>query len=118
MFKKIYCIIATLVIAALLIILSVTTVKLNNYGRLSDEFTERLVLAESANRELGNTIEQCREIAGQLRETNSRSIATVRDAIEIIEQLRIEVQELEACLGRFDWDNYYNYWDSVFGIEN
>lgn len=116
--KKIYIIVSVVVIVALCAALSVITDQLNNAGNISDRYRESLQLTESTNRELASTIGECRRIADQLTETNNRAITTARDAIEVIEQLRIEVQELENCLGSFDWDIYYQYWDNEFGINN
>ncbi len=114
MYKKVYFIVFCIVIITLLITMSILTDRLNDSRRLSDRYREQLILAESANREIGARLESCREIAASIRETNERTIRTARDAIELIEELRVKVQDLEDCISDIDWDQYYQYWDDYY----
>lgn len=84
--------------------------------RLCDEYTEQLIAAENANRELRRTVEECQSIAGSIGELCNRNISSSRGIIEITEELRAKVYELESCLGSFDQSEYYSYWDSELGI--
>lgn len=87
-------------------------------GRLCDKLRERILDAEDTNRRLAETVEQCQSICGDIGQSVDRSIRTARDAIEIIEELRVQVYSLEVVCGDFDWDSYYQYWDSYLGLEN
>lgn len=87
-------------------------------GRLCDKLRERIIDAEDTNRRLAETVEQCQSICGDIGQSVDRSIRTARDAIEIIEELRVQVYSLGVVCGDFDWDSYYQYWDSYLGLEN
>lgn len=50
----------------------------------------------------------------ELRDLANSNVRTARDAIDLIEQLRVKVFEMESYCRDFDWDSYYNYWDSYF----
>ena len=93
------------------------TNKLDQAGRLNDQLTERLSAATDTNRRLTETVEQCQFIVTELGSTTDRSIGTVREAVEVIEEVRVQVQSLEMELGGFNSDDYYSYWDSVFGLQ-
>lgn len=86
------------------------------YRRLCDEYRTELNRATNENRELGRTIEECQNITGSIGELCNRNIKSSRDIIEITEELRSKVYELESCLGSFNQFEYYNYWDNEFGI--
>lgn len=90
----------------------------NQLGRVCDQLRERILDAEDTNRRLAETVEQCKSISGDLGQSVDRSIRTARDAIEVIEELRVQVYSLEVVCGDFDWDSYYSYWDSYLGLEN
>lgn len=89
----------------------------NKLGRVCDQLRERILDAEDTNRRLAETVEQCRTISGDLGQSVERNIRTARDAIEVIEELRVQVYSLEMVCGDFDWDSYYQYWDSYLGLE-
>lgn len=103
-------------------ILFINTKQLDSTRRSNDQLTERL--ADSTNSctelkgQLGEistelddcrrTIEQCRVYCTDIDEISGRSIATARDAIEIIEETRYYVACLEVELGVIDTDSIYD----------
>ena len=87
------------------------------YRRLCDQYREQLDRATNANRELTGTIEECQNITGSIGELCNRNISSSQGIIELTEELRAKVYELENCLGSFDQHEYYQYWDSYYGIE-
>ena len=88
-----------------------------NSGRLSDQLRIELNDAADTNRRLTEKIGQCRIIITDLRTTTETNITTARQAIEVLEELRVQVQELEDCL-QGDGAGYdYSYWDSYLGID-
>ena len=109
------------IIAALLfIILSAniySSVKSYKYRRLCDQYRAELDRATEANRELRKTIEECQNITGSIGELCNRNVKSSKDIIEITEELRAQVYELENCLGSFSQSEYYNYWDSYYHDE-
>ena len=86
------------------------------YRRLCDQYREQLNKTTEANRELRRTIEECQSITGSIGELCNRNIQSSRDIIEITEELRAKVYELENCIRSFSQFEYYNYWDNEFGI--
>lgn len=102
-----------------------STVKSNQLRIYNDKLTERL--SESTDtckrlagelRECSITIDQCRAICESFDGVSTRNIQNVRDAVELIEELREEIGELEIALGLWDSDGYYNWLDSyVFDNE-
>ena len=114
--KNIFFIIA----AVLFIILSANvynSVKYYKYRRLCDEYRAELYTATNENRELGRTIEECQSITESIGELCNRNISSSRQIIEITEELRAKVYELENCLGSFSQSEYYQYWDSYYHDE-
>ena len=112
--KKTYCIFTFIIIclAALLVGTKVYYSKqLDESGRLVDQLTERLSDAADSNRRLAETVGQCQFIVAELGDTTDRSIGTVREAINLIEEIRTQVQGLELELGAWDTDGYYNWLD-------
>ena len=113
--KNIYIIIAI----AFCIILSANiynSVKSYKYRKLCDRYREQLNTATDENRELRRTIEECQNITGSIGELCNRNISSSRGIIEITEELRAKVYELESSLGSFSQSEYYKYWDNEFGI--
>ena len=113
--KTIYIIIA----AVLFIILSANiynSVKSYKYRRLCTEYRKQLYTATETNRELGKTIEECQRITGSIGEICNRNISSSQGIIELAEELRNKVYELENSLGGFDQSEYYRYWDNEFDI--
>jgi predicted RNase H-related nuclease YkuK (DUF458 family) len=110
------------IIVLLAVLLFGTTVfytnKLDEAGRLNDQLTERLSDATDTNRRLAETVEQCQFIVTELGNTTDRSIGTVREAIDVIEETREAVGALEVELGIWDSDSVYDRIDDyVFNNE-
>jgi flagellar basal body-associated protein FliL len=93
------------------------TNKLDKTGRLVDQLTERLSDATDTNRRLTETVEQCQFIVTELGSTTNRSIGTVREAVEVIEETREAVGALEVELGIWDSDSVYDRIDSWLSSE-
>ena len=93
------------------------TNKLDQAGRLNDQLTERLSDATDTNRRLAETVEQCQFIVTELGNTTDRSIGTVREAVEVIEETREAVGALEVELGIWDSDSVYDRIDSWLDSE-
>lgn len=90
-------------------------------GRLYNTAREQLDRAISDNRELTSQLEELgiiigtvNEEVGELGAITERNIKTAREAVEVIEELRIKIMDLERSCGSFDWDSYYNYYDTYF----
>jgi hypothetical protein len=120
MYEKKTCIF-TFIIICLVILLVGTKVyyseQLDESGRINDQLTERLSDATDTNRRLTETVEQCQFIVTGIKDTTDRSIRTVSDAINIIEETREAVGALEAQLGLWDSDSYYDWLDSWLSSE-
>lgn len=118
--KKTYCIF-TFIIVCLVILLVGTKVyyseQLDESGRINDQLTERLSDATDTNRRLAETVERCQFLVTELGDTTDRSIGTVSDAINLIEETREAVGALEAQLGLWDSDSYYDWLDSWLSSE-
>ena len=115
--KTIYIII---IAAVLFIILSANiynSIQSYKYRRLCAEYRTELNRATNEIELLGRTIEECQNITGSIGEICNRNVKSSRDIIELTEELRSKVYELENCLGSFSQSEYYNYWDSYYGIE-
>lgn len=87
------------------------------YRRLCNQYREQLTATRNENTELRRTIEECQSIAGSIGELCNRNISSSRGIIELTEELRTQVYELESCLGSFNQSEYYSYWDNIYGIE-
>lgn len=87
------------------------------YRRLCDKYREQLIATENANRELTDRIGRVAEITGRIKETTDANITDARGIIELTEELRTQVYELESCLGSFNQSEYYQYWDNIYGLE-
>ena len=93
-----------------------SSVKSYKYRRLCNQYREQLDNATNENRRLAETIGKCQSIAGSIGELCDRNVSDARGIIEIAEELRNKVYELENSLGSFSQSEYYNYWDNEFGI--
>lgn len=114
--KNIYIIIA---IVAFCIVLSgniYSSIQSYKYRRLCNQYREQLIATRNENTELRRTIEECQSIAGSIGELCNRNISSSRGIIELTEELRTQVYELESCIGSFNYNDYYEYWDNEFGI--
>ena len=92
------------------------SVKSYKYRRFCVEYRTELNRATNEIELLGRTIEECKSITGSIGELCNRNVQSSRDIIEITEELRSKVYELESCLGSFSQSEYYQYWDNEFGI--
>ena len=87
------------------------------YRRLCDKYREQLIAAEETNRTLNDRLGRVTEVVGRLHETTERNVTDARSIIELTEELRTQVYELESCLGSFNQSEYYSYWDNIYGLE-
>ena len=87
------------------------------YRKLCNRYREQLIATEEANRELANRIGRVAEITGRIGKTADANITDARSIIELTEELRTEIKELEDCCGSFDLSDYYNYYDSYYRNE-
>lgn len=94
-----------------------SSVKSYKYRGLCDKYRTELAATRNENRELRRTIEECQSITGSIGELCNRNISSSRGIIELTEELRAKVYELESSLGSFSQSEYYQYWDSYYGIE-
>ena len=115
--KTIYIIIAAVAFCIVFSGNICNSVKSFNYRRHLDTAREQLVRAEDYNRELTERLRSISTNVQKLGELTERNVSGVRQCIEIIEETRIIVQELEDCCGSFSQCEYYQYWDSYYGIE-
>ena len=116
-YEKIIRWVIIVVIAVLFTSTTVSTVISYQLGRLCNQLRERITDAENTNRRLAETVGECQSICGELGDSVDRNIRTAREAVELIEEIRVQVQSLEMVTGDFNPDDYYSYWDSVYGIE-
>lgn len=94
-----------------------SSVQSYKYRRLCDEYREQLVAATETNRTLNDRLGRVTEVVGRLHETTERNVTDARGIIELTEELRTQVYELESCLGSFNQSEYYSYWDNIYGLE-
>lgn len=86
-------------------------------GRLHNQLGVEISDAADTNRQLRETVGKCRDIVSELRATTESSITSAGDALEVLEELRVQVQELEECLYGDGAGYDYSYWDSYLGVE-
>ena len=89
----------------------------NEYRRLCNQYTKQLNATEEANRELTVRIGRIAEITGKLKKTTDANITDARGIIETVEILRTQIKELEDCCGGFDYNDYYEHYDSYYRNE-
>lgn len=87
------------------------------YRRLCDKYREQLIATTETNRTLNDRLGRVTEVVGRLHETTERNVTDARGIIELTEELRAQVYELESCLGSFNQSEYYSYWDNIYGLE-
>ena len=110
MFKKIINIIVSIVFILLLF----CCIRNN----LCDQYREQLSAATETNRALNDRLGRITEVVGRLHETTERNVTDARSIIETTELLRTQIQELEnICYGSDSIDDYYNYWDNIYGLQ-
>ena len=109
-----------IIVIAFCIILSAniySSIKSYKYRRLCDQYREQLYTATETNRTLADRIGRIAEITGSIGEICNRNVTDAREIIEITEELRAEIKELEDCCGGFDYNKYYEYYDSYYRDE-
>ena len=94
-----------------------SSVQSYKYRRLCNQYREQLAATETTNRELADRLGRVTEVVGRLHETTERNVTDARGIIELTEELRTQVYELESCLGSFNQSEYYSYWDNIYGLE-
>lgn len=118
MSKKIFNVIVSLAFILLLFGCIRNTARSYRYRNLCDKYREQLSIAETTNRELNNRFISVQEVVGRLAETTNTNITDARSIIETVELLRTQIQELEnICYGSDSIDDYYNYWDNIYGLQ-
>ena len=118
MAKKIISISGIIFILCLFLYSTICTKQLNKYRRHLDTARNELIRAEEYNRELTERLGSISTNVHKLGELADRNISGVRQCIEIIEETRVIVQELEnICYGSDSIDSYYSYWDNIYGLE-
>lgn len=115
--KKILNGITVIFILCLFLYSTVCTRKLNESRGHLDTAREQLIRAEEYNRELTERFGSISTNVHKLGELADRNVSGIRQCIEIIEETRVIVKELEDCCGSDSQREYYQYWDSYFGIE-
>lgn len=116
-YEKIIRLAIIVVIAVLFTSTIVSTVKSYQLGRLCNQFRERIADSEDTNRRLAETVGKCQSICGELGDSVDRNIRTAREAVELIEEIRVQVQDLQNCINDSGASYDYEYWDSYLGLE-
>ena len=94
-----------------------SSIQSHKYRRHLDTARNELLRAEEYNRELTERLGSISTNVQKLGELTERNVSGVRQCIEIIEETRVIVQELEDCCGSFNQSEYYQYWDNIYGLE-
>ena len=115
--KNIFIIIAAVAFCIILSANIYSSVQSYKYRGLCNQYRTELDRATNEIELLRRTIEECQSITGSVREICNRNVKSSRDIIELTEELRSKVYELESCLGSFSQSEYYSYWDSYYGSE-
>ena len=116
--KKTNIIIISIVFILLLFGCIRNTARSYEYRRLCDKYREQLSAATETNRALNDRLDRVTEVVGRLCETTERNVTDARSIIETTELLRTQIQELEnICYGSDSIDDYYNYWDNIYGLQ-
>lgn len=116
--QKVVNIIFTVFILLLLAYSIGSTKQLIDTRRHLDTAREQLVRATEYNSELGKRLGDIQANATKLGELTNRNVSTVRECIDLVEEIRVGVKEMEDSIyGGDTSDSYYSYWDNVFGLE-
>lgn len=116
-YEKIMCAVLAAYIGIALIFEVRGAVQNHVSGRLHSKLGVELSDAADTNRQLRETVGKCRGIVSELRATTESSITSAGDAVEVLEELRVQVQELEDCLYGDGAGYDYSYWDDYLGVE-
>ena len=117
MSKKIINISGIIFILCLFLYSTICTRKLNEARGHLDTAREQLIRTEEYNRELTERLGSISTNVYKLGELADRNVSGVRQCIEIIEETRVIIKELEDCCGSFSQCEYYQYWDSYYRNE-
>ena len=118
MAKKIFNTAGIIFILCLLLYSSICTRKLNKYRGHLDTVREQLIRTEEYNRELTERFGSISANVQKLGELADRNVSGVRQCIEIIEETRVIIKEMEDSIyGSDSIDSYYSYWDNIYGIK-
>ena len=94
------------------------TKQLVDTRRHLDTVRNELVRATEYNSELGKRLGSIQTNATKLGELTNRNVSTVRECIELVEEIRVGVKEMEDCIyGGDTSDSYYDWFDSVLRDE-
>lgn len=97
---------------------TVSTKQLVDTRRHLDTAREQLVRATEYNRGLTERLGSVQANATKLGELTSRNVSTVRECVELVEEIRVGVKEMEDSIcGGDTFDSYYDYWDNEFGLK-
>ena len=116
-YQKSYKHIIITVILSILVLLfgtisAFSTTKYYSARRQLDTAREQLAAATETNRELTGRIEQCSFIVNELGESTGRNITTIRECIEILEEIRYDVACLSYYIDGGNSDELYDRIDS------
>ena len=118
MAKKIFNIAGIIFILCLFLYSSICTRKLNKYRGHLDTVREQLVRAEEYNRELTERLGSISTNVHKLGELADRNVSGVRQCIEIIEETRVIIKEMEDVIyDNNTIDSYYDWLDSELGLQ-
>ena len=118
MFKKIFNIVITIFILCLFLYSTICTKQLNKARGHIDTVRNELIRAEEYNRELTERLGSISTNVYKLGELADRNVSGVRQCIEIIEETRVIIKEMEDSIYGYDTlDSYYSYWDNIYGLE-
>ena len=116
--KKIFNIIVSIIFILLLFGCIGNTKQLNKYRGHLDTARNELLRAEEYNRELTERLGSISTNVQKLGELTERNVSGVRQCIEIIEETRVIVKELEnICYDNNTIDSYYDWLDSELGLQ-
>lgn len=97
---------------------SVSTKQLVDTRRHLDTAREQLVRATEYNRGLTERLGSIQANATKLGELTNRNVSTVRECVELVEEIRVGVKEMEDIIyGGNTSDSYYDWLDSILRDE-
>ena len=117
-FKKIISIAGIIFILFLLTNCIRNTKQLNKYRGHLDTVREQLLRAEEYNRELTERLGSISANVHKLGELADRNVSGVRQCIEIIEETRVIIKEMEDIIyDNNTIDSYYDWLDNELGLQ-
>lgn len=84
--------------------------QLRQFRKLSESLGTELDNERNLNRRLGETIIECREVTDRIRELSAEDTTTIRGCIELVRQIRTQIEILETSVDSFyvDSNSLYN----------